>query len=99
MAVRTEKQQANSVHPQCGLALWERLICKVTTGVLGLTIGKSGLAVAVADFGFSLKLFIGHLLGDDRSQGRQLSAAKAVTLELDGRQSRERFWTPSHHSF
>lgn len=65
--IRTEKQQANSVQPQCGLALWERLFCKVTTGVLGLKIGKSGLSVAAADFGFSLKFFIWHLLGDDRS--------------------------------
>lgn len=50
--VRTEKQQLSSVQPQCGLALWARLFCKVTTGVLALVIGKLGLSVAVADFGF-----------------------------------------------
>lgn len=60
---RTEKQQANSVQPQRGLALWERLFCEVTTGVLGLQIGKSRLSVAVADFGFSLKVLSGISLG------------------------------------
>lgn len=57
--VRTGKQQANSAQLQCGLALQERLFCEVTTGVLGLAIGKSGLSVAAADFGFSLKLLSG----------------------------------------
>lgn len=56
VAIRTEKQQANSVQPQCGLALQETPFCKVTTGVLGLAIGKSGLSVAATDSGFSLKL-------------------------------------------
>lgn len=61
--IRTEKQQANSVQPQRGLALWERLFCKVTTGVPGLKIGKSALSVAAADFGFSLKFLSGISLG------------------------------------
>lgn len=56
MAIRTEKHQVNSVQPQCGLAVQKTLFCKVTTGVLGLMIGKLGLSVAAADFGFSLKL-------------------------------------------
>lgn len=42
VAIRNEKRQVNSVQPQCGLALQEMLFCKVTTGVLGLAIGKSG---------------------------------------------------------
>lgn len=33
--------------------------------------------MAAADIGFSLKLFIWHLLRDDRSQGWQLSPANA----------------------
>lgn len=61
--IRTEKQQANSVQPQCGLALWERLFCKVTTGILGLKIGKSALYVAAADLGSSLRFLSGIYLG------------------------------------
>lgn len=35
----------------------------MTTGVLGLKIGKSRLSVAAADFGFSLKFLSGISLG------------------------------------
>ena len=61
MDVRTEKQQL------CSTTMWagpcrQGQFCKVTTSVLGRAIGKSGLSVAAADFGFSLKLLSGiHL--------------------------------------
>lgn len=96
--IRTEKQQANSVQPQCGLALRERLFCKVTTGVLGLKIGKSGLSVAVADSGFSLKFLSGISLG---MTGPRTGSCHSPLLSpsSDGRSGRESFQTPPHHSF
>lgn len=95
--IRTEKQQANSVQPQCGLALWERLFCKVTTGVLGLKIGKSGLSVAAADFGLSLKFLSGISLGV--TGPRAGSGHSPLTPSSDGSLGGERLQTPSHHSF
>lgn len=97
MGISTEKQQANSVKPWCGLALWERLFCKVTTGVLGLKIGKLGLSVAAADFGFSLKFLSGISL---RMTGPRAGSCHSPWLSpsSDGRSDRESLQTP-HHSF
>lgn len=58
MDVRTEATTL-LFHHNVGWPRRQGLFCKVTTRVLGPAIGKSGLSVASADFGFSLKLLSG----------------------------------------